>query len=124
MKKILTFLLAGIMVFSLIACDKSTETKDESKEVDFAGEWQLVLAEMNGQKAPESVLESMKIVINNDGTVELIDDGYSEEGTWTAEGNEITLVNGEDENEIMIFELKDDQLVREEDGLKMVLERK
>ena len=124
MKKLLALLLAGIMVFALVGCG-----------TDFEGEWEVVDIEVDDSEMkdmPEdqkemalnmakSMLEGMKIVLEEggEGVVEAV--GQKGDITWEADGDTVT-IEGED-GDAMEGTMDGDQLILEMDGTKLVFEK-
>ena len=123
MKKLITIMLTGIMVFVLASCGSNS---------DFEGEWKAVSVDTEGQQVSDSeqamideMLKDYIVSIKSDGTAVFTraDKQSSMETTWNSEDNSITF-NTKEEGEIK-GELKDGKLLLDMDGAgKLVFEKK
>lgn len=118
MKKLLAILMVGVMMFSLAACG-----------ADFEGEWTAVSAESDQEMTAEekamvdAMLSSITLSIKSDSVMSLSMGGETQEGTWKADGNNITFTSA-DGSELK-GELDGDQLKIDMDGQgKLVFEKK
>lgn len=110
MKKLLALLLAVMMVFTLVGCSKSV-----------AGTYKMTKAEMGGTELPMDAAPEMTITLNKDGTVVLSSEGESENGTWTQNGDTLTLSS--DEGEDMDLTVDGNNLIMEQSGVTVTFSK-
>lgn len=118
MKKILACVLAlSLMLLCVVAAAETT---------DVTGSWYLNVVETEGmQMEPGMLGMEVTMILNADGTVVLYsafgEEGEEETGTWTQEGDIVTLK--QEEAEDTVFALTEGQLVADMDGEKMIFGR-
>lgn len=86
---------------------------------EVAGTWYLNNMEMEGMSiAPASMGMEMTITLNEDNTALIQISGEEDEtGTWTLEGDQVSITSGE---ETLSLTLSEGALTVEEDGMKMI----
>ena len=139
MKKMLAILLVVVTVFGMLAGCSAKKTVDAEgtylvKTIDgktvkeyfdeMAQEYGMdieTIAPLMGLEV-DTLDEFITIELNKDGKAKLnsvMDD--SEEGTWSAEGNMLTITIG---NEPQTFEYKDGEFTMDADGMTVVFVKK
>ncbi|MBR5239234.1 MAG: hypothetical protein IKW04_01495 [Clostridia bacterium] len=111
MKKLLALLLAAMMVFTVVGCDKKGGAA-------IAGTYTLTGAEMNGEALPMDGAPETAVTLNADGTGTVSEGEATTACTWTQEGDTVTLVAPEQERPLVLT-LEGNALVIEESGVKM-----
>ncbi len=106
MKKLLAMLLAAMMVFTVVGCDKKTAGTEPA---NIAGSYKLTAGMDNGTAVPEDQIPEYIIELSEDGGVTMTIMGISETGTWTQNGNVLTLTS--DEGQTMDVTLEGNALV-------------
>lgn len=111
MKKLISLVLAALLVFSGVAFAAE----------DLSGTWYVTGMTMEGQTIDPSMLGiEMIFALNADGTAALSAMGEESTGTWTADGDTVTLsIDGDS----MVLAFDGAALTGEMDGVGVILER-
>jgi len=115
MKKIVALILTLCM---LCTCAFALATAE-----DVAGVWYLTAIESDGMELPVSMFGmEMTMTLNTDGTA-LLESNMAETeiGTWAMNGAQVEVIDAV--GEAQLFDLVDDRLAGEQDGMKMILSR-
>lgn len=116
MKKCISRLL--VMVFLLGCLGAQAELGPDA----VIGTWYLNAMEMDGASINPAVFGmEMAVVIHEDGTA-LLQAPEEEDGiaAWSVQGDTLTLVASNDDEDAMVFSYVDGELVIEEEGMKML----
>lgn len=116
MKRFISVLAVAILVFVLIGCGGSGGS-------DYVGNWELTKAEYDGTEIDAKEMGfSASVEIKEDGKATFVFDSDKTEGTWEEKDGKVLLTEGE--SDPLEAELEDGNLVIEQDGGKMIFEKK
>ena len=127
MKRIVMALFFGMMV-ALVGCDAATkDPKGNPKEGDeraankLVGSWEGEIPELKGLKLKMTFAADGKCTretavegLPKNDNVKV--DGGKQEGTYTHEGNTLTMKFGDKESKVTVKELTDSKMVLEKEG--------
>lgn len=113
MKRKLTLLLACLMALTMALTGAA-------ESLSPVGTWTLTGVEMPGMTLDPSALGmDLSLVLNEDGTVQMAMGGLVEEGTWSMEGDTVTILDAN--GDTMTLTLAEDGTLRgEDDGVGMI----
>ena len=119
--KVLTLLMALVLTFSLAACGGSSDSTDLTGTT-----WALSGGSQGSTKVDKATLESllggeMVYSFAEDGKVTLSLSGAEVEGTWSQDGNEVSL---DIQGDTGTMTIDGDKMILEQDGIKVEFTKK
>ncbi|MBR5239233.1 MAG: hypothetical protein IKW04_01490 [Clostridia bacterium] len=126
MKKLLAILLAAMMVFTVVGCDKnetpaSGAPATDAPASDITGQYTLTDMAMSGEEVPLDGAPEMTLTVFADGTAKMYNGMATQDLTWTQSGDQISFV---DVNGVAdVFTIQGSQLVYDMNDIYMVFSK-